>query len=599
MKSLGLRSFIIVIVSLGLLTYVFPWQSTTINFPWNTGDYKLGLDLHGGVELDYKVDIEKAKAKKPDLNEDNAIDGLKSIIEKRVNTLGTAEPTIQSASYGQEKHIIVQIPTQNFSAKGMTSDQLRAKNEEYIKKAKDTIGKVIKLEFRELKKSVTDADRIERKKIAEEALAEVKLKQFPFDVIGNKYQDGYENIAYLAGSGTYTTLSGVTNSLPKEVIFAGIEKIDKPTTTEIVTTQKEDTFRLSADNKIEVVPGENGYAIIKINSVTSAQKEHEKPATVGSGTIKVPYTEKTYDYEAIFINQKPSEWTPATGNDGKTVLNEQYLIRATVGHDSLLRPQIDLLFNTDGAKLFAEITQRLIKQQLAIFVGGRLITSPTVQSVIPNGQAVITGNYSNEEAIQLANNINTGIVPADIYLTSERTIDAKIGVDSLRVISLAGIIGLVLILVFLISIYRFSGLLAGIALIVYGILLLAIVKYFGIVLTLASIAGIILSLGLAIDANVLIFERTKEELQKKNPLTKSILIGFGKSWSAIWDSHVTSFSSAVVLYFFGINLIKGFGLMLIIGILLSLFTAMWISRVLILTAARSFEKKTKCFIGQE
>ncbi len=146
-------------------------------------------------------------------------------------------------------------------------------------------------------------------------------------------------------------------------------------------------------------------------------------------------------------------------------------------------------------------------------------------------------------------------------------------------------------------VYRVSGLLAGLALVIYGIVLLAIVKAFGIVLTLASIAGMILSIGLAIDANVLIFERTKEALREGSTLKNAIVSGFDKSWTAIWDSHITSLTSAVILYIFGISLIKGFGLMLGIGIVLSLFTAMWISRILILYFGESYEGREKKFVG--
>lgn len=212
--------------------------------------------------------------------------------------------------------------------------------------------------------------------------------------------------------------------------------------------------------------------------------------------------------------------------------------------------------------MFAEITKRLVGKKLAIFVGGQLITAPTVQTTIADGKAVITGDYTAESAKQLASDINTGIVPAPIYLTSERSIDAKIGANALTVIVRAGMIGLVLIILFLLLVYRISGLLAGLALIIYGIVLVALVKFFGIVLTLASIAGIVLSIGLAIDANILIFERIKEALREGVDMKKAILIGFSKSWSAIWDSHLTSLSSAIVLYVFGVNLIKGFGLML-------------------------------------
>ena len=161
----------------------------------------------------------------------------------------------------------------------------------------------------------------------------------------------------------------------------------------------------------------------------------------------------------------------------------------------------------------------------------------------------------------------------------------------------AGVIGLIAIVLFLTFYYRISGLLAGMALVIYAILLVAIFKAFGIVLSLASIAGMILSIGLAIDANILIFERTKEELRANSDLNRATSVGFGKSWTAIWDSHVTSLSSAVVLYIFGTSLIKGFGLALGIGILLSLFTAMWVSRILISFVGAKFSHNIKAFIG--
>ena len=149
---------------------------------------------------------------------------------------------------------------------------------------------------------------------------------------------------------------------------------------------------------------------------------------------------------------------------------------------------MDLVFNDEGKKIFGELTKRLIGKQIAIFVGGQLLTDPTVQAVITDGRAVITGNYTIQGAQELANNINTGIVPAPIYLTSERTIDAKIGRDALGQILKAGAIGLLAIIVMLVWFYRVSGLLAGIALVAYSVILIALVKSAGVTLTLASIA---------------------------------------------------------------------------------------------------------------
>lgn len=421
-----------------------------------------------------------------------------------------------------------------------------------------------------MKTSITDADRSERKTIAETAAKEAATAK-EFAVIGKKYRDAYENIEYVSGTATIA-------ELPAQYALEEVKNATEPKVTGAVASQKGGTLSVGDDGKVGNVDGEKGYSIVHVSKVS------------GTGTGK------TFDYEALFVSEKPSAWTLAKTLDGKA-LDERYLTKASVSFNQSFQPQIELLFNDDGAKIFGELTKRMVGEQLAIFVGGEMLTDPVVQTAITDGKAVITGSYTPESAKQLANDINTGIVPAPIYLTSERAIDAKIGGEALDVIINAGLIGLLAIVVFLVSIYRVSGLLAGLALVVYGIILLAIVKAFGIVLTLASIAGMILSIGLAIDANVLIFERTKEALREGLSLQQSILSGFDKSWTAIWDSHITSLTSAVILYIFGVSLIKGFGLMLGIGIVLSLFTAMWISRILILYFGQSYEGREGKFVG--
>ncbi|MDQ1343736.1 MAG: Protein translocase subunit SecD [Patescibacteria group bacterium] len=568
--GLGTRLAVVGVLAISCLAYAFPWKSYGIPMPFENGEYKLGLDLHGGVELDYKIDLEEAKKKGGDYNEKNVVEGLKSIVEKRVNSLGTAEPTIQTASYGGESHIVVQIPTQNFAGEDLTEEQKQAKNSEYIAKAKETIGKVVRLEFKEKKASITDADRAERKAIAEAAAKEAASAK-DFAVIGKKYRDGYENVEYAAGSGT-------VGELPLQFAFTGVENVAETQVTDAFASQKSGSLTLGEDGKVAPVAGAAGFSVVRVSKVSGT----------GTGTV--------FEYEGIFVDERPSEWTLAKTVDGKA-LDERYLMNASVSFNQGFQPQIELLFNNDGAKIFGELTKRMVGQQLAIFVGGQMLTDPVVQTTISDGKAVITGNYTPESAKQLANDINTGIVPAPIYLTSERAIDAKIGGDSLNVIVNAGLIGLLAIVVFLVAIYRVSGLLAGLALVIYGIILLALVKAFGIVMTLASIAGIILSIGLAIDANVLIFERTKEALREGADLGRAIVSGFEKSWTAIWDSHVTSLTSAIILWIFGISLIKGFGLMLGLGIVLSLFTAMWVSRILILFFGQSYEGRADKFIG--
>ncbi len=557
---------VLVIVWLIILSglYIVPWNQFGIDNAFLNKPYTLGLDLQWGVELDYKVDLDTVRSQSGTTTEQSIVEGIKSVIDKRVNSLGLAEPTIQTAKYGSDNHIIVQIPTQAHA--DLSDTERKIKNAEDIKKAKETIGKVVQLEFREERKSVTEADRAERKSLAEKAFVETKTT--PFSTVGQKYRDSYENIAYNVGTG----------ALPKEISFSGIEVVTKfPYISPVFIASGEQSYVKDASGQI-VATSNPGYALVQLQSKNG----------FGTGA--------TYNYSYIFIDQRPSLWQAARTADGK-VLNDKYLVNSGVGFTQIGQPQVELLFNEEGKTIFGELTKRLIGKQIAIFVGGQLLTAPTVQSVITDGKAVITGDYTIKGAQTLANDINTGIVPAPIYLTSERTIDAKIWSESLRQILVAGAIGLLVIIVFLTLFYRVSGLLAGLALIIYTLILIALVKMTGVVLTLASIAGVILSIGLAIDANILIFERMLEALREGKTMSQSISIGFEKSWTAIWDSHITSLTSAVILYIFGISLIKGFGFMLGLGIVLSLFTAMWISRILIIAVGSKIGKNSQAFIG--
>jgi protein-export membrane protein SecD len=566
------RILIVVFLVLTCGAYIVPWNNffsadqikENKFLTFLAKPFTLGLDLQGGVELDYKVDLESVKGSTGGtINERDIVEGIKSVIDRRViEGLKLSEPTIQTAQYGKEMHIIVQIPTQDYG--NVSEEEKIRRNREDVTRAKDVIGKVVQLEFREQKTETTESDRIERRLVADKAIAD--LKDTSFEVVGAKYRDQEERVTFASGTG----------SLPSEALFSGYDTITKfPHTTGVVETSGMAEYTIGADGQ-PMIRTNSGYAIVRLD------------AKIGTGA--------NYQYSYIFFDQKPSEWKAAKTADGK-ILNDKYLISAGVWFTQAGQSQVELVFNDQGKKIFAELTKRLLNKQIAIFVGGQLLTAPTVQAVIADGRAVITGNYTLESARALANNINTGIVPAPIYLTSERTIDAKIGSHALGEILNAGLIGLLVIVVFLSIFYRVSGLLAGVALVIYTIILVALIKFFGSVLTLASIAWVILSIGLAIDANILIFERMREALKDGQPLDKAIQTGFDKSWTAIWDSHVTSLSSAVILYIFGISLIKGFGFMLGLGIVLSLFTSMWVSRALIITLAKLMGKNTLWFIG--
>lgn len=576
--KLTYRLLLIVALTLVSALYVFPWDKYGVELPTWVKPYKLGLDLHGGVELDYNIDLTAVRSQTGgQINEASIIDSLKGIIDKRVRSLGLEEPTIQTAQYGPgESHLIVQIPVRDYG--NISEEEKRIKNAEDIARAKDTIGKVVQLEFREAKNETTEEDKKVRRDIAEKALTESKTT--PFATVGTKYRDQYENVAYISTSG----------SLLREAKFDNVDTITQfPYTSPVTYIPGEETISVDADGKPVTTKALGGYSIVYLESM----REVEIPA-VGTGAAT---KQKEYVYSMIYVDERPSLWTAAKTADGK-ILNDKYLTRAGMAFTQAGVPQVELIFNDEGKKIFGELTKRLIGKQIAIFVGGELLTAPTVQAVISDGRAVITGDYTIQSAQQLASDINTGIVPAPIYLTSERTIDAKIGRDALGQIFVAALVGLAAIVVMLVYFYHVSGLLAGIALIVYSMMLIALVKFAGVTLTLASIAGVILSIGLAIDANILIFERMKEALRSGLHMEKAITVGFSKSWTAIWDSHITSLTSAVILYVFGISLIKGFGLMLGLGIVLSLFTAMWVSRILIIAVSRTkLGHSAKVFVG--
>lgn len=264
----------------------------------------------------------------------------------------------------------------------------------------------------------------------------------------------------------------------------------------------------------------------------------------------------------------------STGLTGKHLKRSQITFDQTTG-----QPQVSLELTDDGAKLFADITKRNLNKIVAIYIDGQPISTPVVQSEIPDGRAVISGKFSVTEAKLLANRLNAGALPVPISLVSQQTIGASLGQDSLEKSLRAGLYGLLLVAVFMILFYRLPGAVSVVALLVYVVIVLAVYKLLPVTLTLAGIAGFILSLGMAVDANILIFARLREELKAGRTLTQAVHDGFRRAWFPIRDGHVTTLLGALVLYIFSTSTVKGFALTLGIGVLTSLLTAMIITRV--------------------
>lgn len=273
----------------------------------------------------------------------------------------------------------------------------------------------------------------------------------------------------------------------------------------------------------------------------------------------------------------------ATGSDGQEKeLTGQFFQRADVTFDQTTGlPEISFQFDSEGARLFEQITQRNLYKPVGIFLDGQPISTPTVQAVISD-RGVIEGQFTLDEARNLAIQMNAGALPVPVEVVEQRDVDATLGSDSVTKSIMAGQIGLLAVIVFMIVFYRLPGVLSALALGIYAILALAAFKLIPVTLTLAGIAGFILSIGMAVDANVLIFERTREEMRSGRTLGAAIETGFDRAWTSIRDSNFSTLITCAILFWFGSNfgasIVMGFALTLGIGVLISMFSAIFVTR---------------------
>ncbi|MBI5400164.1 protein translocase subunit SecD [Candidatus Saganbacteria bacterium] len=265
----------------------------------------------------------------------------------------------------------------------------------------------------------------------------------------------------------------------------------------------------------------------------------------------------------------------------KTVLTGSLLKGAWPGVDQYGNPIVDIEFNGEGAKIFAEVTTGSVGKPLAIVLDKRIISAPSVREPIPSGRAQISGDFSAEDVQNMVIKLKAGALPIPVKLIETRIVGPTLGRDSIDKSKSAGIIAFALIVAFMILYYRLPGFLADAALGIYVLILMAILALIHATLTLPGIAGILLSIGMAVDANVIIFERLKEELRLKKSLRVAIDTSFQRAFAAILDSNVTTIIGAVALFFVGTGTIKGFAVTLTVGIAASMFTAIIVTRMLL------------------
>lgn len=427
----------------------------------------LGLDLQGGTHLIYECDLSKIKPE----NYDEAMAGVRDVIERRVNALGLAEPVVQTTVVEGHYRLIIELA-----------------GVEDVEQAVAMIGETPSLDFRE-------------------------LMEIP-----------------MPGEGT----EGLEEVMPEQA---------EEQETSLQRLFISEALAQEEQNEIE-------------EQVEEQPKEEEQP--------EVQLEEVQPQVQTMFVPTK---------------LAGHHLKRAQLQFDQQTnQPQIGLEFDDEGTKLFAEITEKNVGKPLAIFLDNYMISAPNVNEPIREGKAVITGQFTLEEAKDLAMRLNAGALPVPINLISQQNVGASLGKISIEKSLLAGILGLICIALFMIFYYRLPGILAVCALFIYGLIILALFKLIPVTLTLAGVAGFILSIGVAVDANVLIFERMKEEYRGGKPLALAIDDGFKYAWSAIRDSNVSTLITCVILAWFGTSIIKGFAITLGIGVLVSMFSAITITR---------------------
>jgi protein-export SecD/SecF family membrane protein len=279
------------------------------------------------------------------------------------------------------------------------------------------------------------------------------------------------------------------------------------------------------------------------------------------------------DFAEVDTSGSSTQYVP-TNLTGQYITGAQLTFDQTTG-----KPQVQITFNSDGADIFGKMTAANVGKPLAIFLDGNLIEAPTVDQAITGGTALITGNFTVDSAKTLVERFNAGALPAPIKLVNQQTVSASLGNDSLKKVIFAAIIGTILIILFMLFYYRLFGFFAACALIIYIALTLGIFKLIGITMDLSGIAGFVLTIGMAVDANILTFERIKEEQKRGLPRISAVEEGFRRAWPSIRDSNTSTIITAIILYYFTSSFVQGFALTLLIGTIVSLFSAITTTRL--------------------
>jgi protein-export membrane protein SecD len=605
--------------------------------PTITVPFSLGLDLQGGTRLEYEADLSTVAP----TEREEAMNGVRDVIERRVNTLGVSEPLVQVVQAGESWRITAELA-------GISD----------INQAIRLIGETPILEFKEpsneARRPMTEEEQaqLEEKNREERARAEVILAEArkPGIDFTTLVSEKTENEARKASGGDLGFMRGQDEA--DELLAAAIavepgtvlDKVFETSRSYVVTRVEEikDTKEILAKHLLISYQGAQGgfstftkeEARAKIEALKEqatpenfeelVKQNSQEPGAIesggdlgwfGPGAMVQSFEDAAFAQESGMISDivetefgfhliwKQDERTvkdarvsaieirktiaddivPPADLWKSTTLTGQHLESARLDFDPQFGTAlVALQFNKEGGDLFAEITKRNIGKQVAIFLDGQIISDPVVQTEIIGGRAVITGSGNVEESKLLARRLQAGALPVPINLIAQQTVGPTLGADSLNASLIAGLIGFALVALYMILFYRLPGVVAVLALALYASLAATAFKLIPITLTLSGVAGFILSIGIAVDANVLVFERLKEELREEGrSLAMALEDSFKRAWPSIRDGHVTILISCAVLFWFSSSVIKGFALTLAVGTIISLFTAIVSTRTIL------------------
>ena len=546
----------------------------------------LGLDLQGGSHLVYEAALRDSETGELMEVTDDQMQSLVRTIERRINSSGLGEPIIQIL--GNDR-LLVQLP-------GIRDPG----------RAKTLIGETARLEF---KHRVIDVDPIPLDQITSSDIASITADDLrPSD-------------SKLLSELTETELNEEAVYIPSLVMdFTGIgsEKFQQV----VLGLQISMAISMDAANKGEMIPPDTLDLSVSGMEELRYQVSGDQILRIGTSTryvIPLPAgnTEMGSAITTDTAKQKLGPSPVANLQLKKGYIDEEIGLSGDdlenaypSQHQSSGAPIVNIEFNEKGTKLFGKLTEDIYRKQqetgfrdqIAIILDGQQLIAPVVHTPITAGTAIIQGpDFTIERVKDLSLLLESGRLPIPIELIQERDVDAILGADSLRKSVIAGIVGLLLVLLFMTLYYRIPGLVASVALIIYAMIVLTIFKMIPVTLTLSGVAAAILSIGMAVDANILIFERMKDELRAGRTMLSSINIGFNRAWPAIRDGNVSTLITCAILYWFseqlGATIVQGFAVTLAIGVLISMFSAIVVSRTLMrVVALTPISRKVRLFM---